>query len=44
MLVEKEEDIIEEAELIEAKGTGISGGDPLLVLNRTIDAIHLLKD
>jgi len=44
MLVEKEEDIIEEAELIEAKGTGITGGDPLLVLNRTIDAIHLLKD
>jgi len=44
MKVEKLEDVIEEAELIEAKGTGITGGDPLLVLDRTIDAIHLLKD
>ena len=44
MRVDRIEEIIEEAELIEAKGTGITGGDPLLVMEKTIDAIHLLKN
>jgi len=44
MIAEKDEDILEEAELIEAEGTGITGGDPLLVMDKTIHAIHLLKD
>ena len=44
MKVDRIEEIIEEAELIEAKGTGITGGDPLLVMEKTIDAIHLLKN
>ncbi|MBC7081454.1 MAG: radical SAM protein [Thermoplasmatales archaeon] len=43
-LVERMEDIIEEAELIDAEGTGITGGDPLLVLDKTVDAIKMLKD
>ncbi len=43
-LVEKKEDIIEEAELINAEGAGITGGDPLIVLDKTIDAIKMLKD
>ncbi|MEM2259404.1 MAG: radical SAM protein [Candidatus Thermoplasmatota archaeon] len=43
-LVEKKEDIIEEAELIEAEGTGITGGDPLLVIEKTVDAIKMLKE
>lgn len=44
MIVRKKEDIIEEAELIEAEGTGITGGDPLIVLDRTIEFIKLLKN
>ncbi len=44
MLVKSKEDIIEEAELIEAEGTGITGGDPLLVVDRTANFIHLLKE
>ncbi len=44
MKVDRIEEIIEEAELIEAKGTGITGGDPLLVMDKTVEAIHLLKD
>ncbi len=44
MPVEKLEEILEEAELIEAKGTGITGGDPLVTLEKSVDAIHLLKD
>ncbi len=44
MLVKSREDIIEEAELIEAEGTGITGGDPLLVVDRTVEMIKLLKD
>ncbi len=44
MLVKGNEDILEEAELIEAEGTGITGGDPLLTINKTIEAIHLLKN
>lgn len=35
--------IIAEAESMEATGTGITGGDPLGVMDRTLDAIKLLK-
>ncbi|RLF52527.1 MAG: radical SAM protein [Thermoplasmata archaeon] len=43
MLVKSKEDILKEAELIEAEGTGITGGDPLIVLDRTIEFIKMLK-
>ncbi|RLF50667.1 MAG: radical SAM protein [Thermoplasmata archaeon] len=43
MLVKKDDDIIKEAELIEAEGTGITGGDPLIVLDRVIKYIKMLK-
>jgi pyruvate formate-lyase activating enzyme-like uncharacterized protein len=36
--------LIKEAQLIGAKGAGITGGDPLLVLNRTCTYIQLLKE
>ncbi len=42
-LVEKDSDIIVEAESIGARGTGITGGDPLLVMDRTVKYIRLLK-
>lgn len=35
--------IVEEAKLTEAKGAGITGGDPFLRLERTIEIIKLLK-
>ena len=35
--------IIEEAKLCNAKGAGITGGDPLLVVERTVAAINRLK-
>jgi hypothetical protein len=41
--VKKDEDIIHEAKLIGALGTGITGGDPFLVPNRTLRYINLLK-
>ena len=42
---EKEFDkIIKESELIDAEGAGITGGDPLLKLDRTLKIINLLKD
>ena len=37
-------EIIDEAESMDAKGTGITGGDPLLDMDRTLKIIHLLKD
>jgi len=44
LLVKKEEDILTEGELMEAEGTGITGGDPLIVADRTANIIKLLKD
>ncbi len=38
------EQIIEEAKLCEAKGAGITGGDPLVKLERTCDFIKKLKN
>ena len=35
--------IIEEAESMDASGTGITGGDPLINTERTVDAIRMLK-
>lgn len=41
--VSTDEEIIGEAESMDATGTGITGGDPLLVLDRTVHMIELLK-
>ncbi len=41
--VNSDEEIIEEAISMDATGTGITGGDPLLVIDRTIHMIELLK-
>lgn len=41
--VEKPEDVILEAELMNAKGAGITGGDPLSKIDRTVSFIYLLK-
>ncbi len=43
MRVKKDSDIILEAESIVARGTGITGGDPLLAMPRTLKYIRLLK-
>lgn len=42
-LVRSDEDVLDEARLIGARGTGITGGDPLDFLDRTIHYIRLLK-
>ena len=44
LLVRDDEDILREGELMEAEGTGITGGDPLIVADRTANIIQLLKD
>ncbi len=44
ILVKKELEVLLEAKAINAEGTGITGGDPLLKLNRTLKYIKLLKD
>ncbi len=44
LLVREDEDIIGEAVAIGARGTGITGGDPLLVMDRTVRYIRLLKE
>ncbi len=38
------EQIIDEARLMDAEGTGITGGDPLAVADRTASLIRLLKE
>ncbi len=43
-LVVHDDDVIDEAVLIDAEGTGITGGEPLLVLSRTVKFIQLLKE
>lgn len=43
-LVLDDGDVISEATLCSAEGTGITGGEPLLVLDRTIHYINLLKN
>jgi pyruvate formate-lyase activating enzyme-like uncharacterized protein len=42
--VHTDQDIVKEAESIGAKGTGITGGDPLKVLDPVLRYIRLLKD
>jgi len=44
LLVSRDEDIILEAEAIGARGTGITGGDPLMAMERTVRYIRLLKE
>lgn len=41
--IEKDRDIIAEARSISAKGASLTGGDPFIVLNRSIKYIKLLK-
>jgi len=41
--VKSNKDIIEEARLIDAEGAGITGGEPLLDLEKTIRLVKLLK-
>jgi pyruvate formate-lyase activating enzyme-like uncharacterized protein len=43
-VVETIDDIVEEARLMDAEGTGITGGEPLLVFDRVKTYINLLKD
>ena len=43
MRVRQPRDILEEARLIDAEGTGITGGDPLCAPERTLRFIRLLK-
>ena len=38
------EDVLEEARAMQALGTGITGGDPLLVADETVEYATLLKD
>lgn len=38
------DDIIAEARTMDATGTGITGGDPLISMNRTVRTIQILKD
>jgi len=44
LLVESEEQVLEEARLIDAEGTGVTGGDPLQDLDKSVAMIGLLKD
>ena len=39
-----DKDILDEAHSMQALGTGITGGEPLLVLERVLEYIRLLKD
>jgi pyruvate formate-lyase activating enzyme-like uncharacterized protein len=42
--VETDDDVLYEAGSIDARGTGITGGDPLLDMEKTIHYIRLLKE
>lgn len=42
--VHTDEEIVAEAESIDATGTGITGGDPLCVMERTVHMIRMLKE
>jgi pyruvate formate-lyase activating enzyme-like uncharacterized protein len=42
-LVRSDEDVVDEARAIGAGGTGITGGDPLGVIDRTVHYVELLK-
>jgi len=44
LMVTSLDDIIEEAENMDALGTGITGGDPLMKMDRTLKAIRMLKE
>ncbi|NIA09949.1 MAG: radical SAM protein, partial [Nitrospiraceae bacterium] len=44
LLVKDEEEILQEGELMDAEGTGITGGDPLEVIDRTSKVIRMLKE
>jgi len=41
--VSSEDDILFEVDSVRGEGAGVSGGDPLCVLERTVEYIHLLK-
>ncbi len=41
--IRSERDLVEEAELMEAEGASLTGGDPLMRLERTLDVIRTLK-
>lgn len=43
MPIKDYKDIIEEAKLCESEGAGITGGDPLATLDKTLEIIKLLK-
>ncbi len=43
LLVQSDEDVILEARAIGARGTGVTGGDPLFVADKTVHYIDLLK-
>ncbi len=44
MPVRRDEDVLLEARLIDAKGTGITGGDPMESVDRVVHYIRLLKE
>lgn len=41
--IQEVEEALEEAELMDALGTGVTGGDPLIAVQRTADSIRALK-
>lgn len=41
--IEQMDDLLDEAELMDALGTGVTGGDPLMEIGRTVESIRALK-